>query len=126
MSMISKTSETRNLDPKNFVTVYYVPQHQPKCKLENVIYVELTGKKEVYLEVRELVKGFSDMVSTTPVVSELGRFFPHYIGSDAKPIGMTVITQKDALELLGRKKMTDTAWSLAESILWNINCKSFV
>lgn len=125
MTTINTAEQAHDINTKGLVTVYFRSNHEPKTKLEGVNYIQLDDARPLNLAVSDIVGSFKDKVSLTPLFTQHGNYLPHDIGVNGDPVGMTVVTEENALALLGRKRMTEKTRALARSILWGVNRKSF-
>ena len=126
MPTITKVSEAHEIDTKGKVTVFYKPNFIPKTKIEGVNYVKLSGNQPIRDEVSQLVGGLADKVKIYPSVRPNGNYTPNRISVTDEIIALTVMSERDALELLGRKRLTIRARDLAGSILWGVSSKSYM
>ena len=117
------TSTAQSLDCKKMVTVYHSASHMPAKKRDDVNYVAVEGHTCLHTAVKNLVGGFDNKVTLTPVFSG-GVYSPNPIGNQSV-VAITVIEKKSALELLEKKRMTEKALGLTKSILWGVNRQSF-
>lgn len=107
------------------ITVYYFKNHEPKTKLTGVTYVEIVGMKPMLTAVKELAGGLDDKLTLSPVYCGDGNYNPSEQSVAGEVVGLTVISKKDALALLGSKRLTTRTRQLAQSVLWSVNRKSF-
>lgn len=125
MTTVNTTEQAHDIALKGLVTVFYRSRHKPKTEIEGVKYVQLKGDKPIRYEVEGLVGTLDDKVSLAPIFTEAGDYVPADTGLVGEVIGLTVVSKKDVLGLMGRKKMNKKATSLALSVLWGVNRKSF-
>ncbi|MBO6225358.1 MAG: hypothetical protein J6N72_07915 [Psychrobacter sp.] len=125
MTKIETTEQAHDADLAKKVRVYYQKPNAPATRLESVEYIELTGDSSIINQVKKLENGFVGKTLLEPGVDKNGTHKPTVINRTDKTIGITIIDNKDALLLLGRKVMNDKAASLTRSLLWGAGRKSF-
>ena len=125
MTTVNTTEQAHDIAPKGLVTVFYRSRHKPKTEIEGVNYVQLKGDRPIRYEVEGIVGTLSDKVTLEPVFTEAGDYIPADTGLVGEIAGLAVVSNKDVLELLGRKRMSKKAMDLSRSVLWGVNRKSF-
>lgn len=125
MTTVNTTEQAHDIALKGLVTVFYRSRHKPKTEIEGVNYVQLKGDRPIRYEVEGIVGTLSDKVTLEPVFTEAGDYIPADTGLVGEIAGLAVVSNKDVLELLGRKRMSKKAMDLSRSVLWGVNRKSF-
>ena len=118
------TATAHTIDCKKKVTVYHTAAHTPAQKRDDVNYVQVEGRAGIHAEVKQIVGTLEDKIMLTPAYSD-NSYSPNPIGG-YQNVAITMVSKKDALDLMGKKNLTEKAKTLALSILWGVNRQSFV
>ena len=125
MTKIETTEQAHDADLAKKVRIYYQAGNAPVTRLDSIDYIELTGDSSITNQVKKLENGFAGKSLLEPCIDENGTHKPTAIIRSDRTIAVTIIDNKDALLLLGRKVMNDKAASLTRSLLWGAGRKSF-
>ena len=125
MTKIETTEQAHEANLGKKVRIYCHAKNAPKVMPYDIEYIELVGEGSIINQVKKLENGFAGKTLLEPAICKNGAHKPTTIHASDRTIAVTIIDNKDALELLGRKVMNDKATSLTRSLLWGAGRKSF-